>query len=288
MPKNLKIFTGSRVLALTGSTNNIRLDTTVGAAEADLTLDIMATGLEKLRDDARFRAIFFDGVTPADAIAALESFRNLYFDPIFTSSFTEAGGLSSVYRRDLQLQLFELQSQLTELDSRIAVILEVQQRSSNEGLASSNNARGGSQIQLESDALGQLVSLSTAASLAEYLQETLNQRLDFVSQQARINTRLAKMGSAEGNLKLDQNSLDANFYSAAFQKFQNLQANYEGLVAQAQASALAETPALYQVMTEVMGEKLLERRDFLFIALALALGGMLAIVTALLWRAKQQ
>ena len=27
---------------------------------------------------------------------------------------------------------------------------------------------------------------------------------------------------------------------------------------------LAETPALYQVMTEVMGEKLDERRDFLF------------------------
>ena len=67
----------------------------------------MTTGLEKLRDDARFRAIFFDGVTPADAIAALESFRNLYFDPIFTSSFSEVGGLSGVYRRDLQLQLVE-------------------------------------------------------------------------------------------------------------------------------------------------------------------------------------
>ena len=268
---------------MTSTTNDIKLDSTVGAAEADLTLDIMAGGLSQLRDDSRFRAIFFEGVTPADAIAALESFRNLYFDPIFTSSFTEAGGLSSVYRRDLQLQLVELQSQLTELDSRIAVILEVQQRSSNEGLASSNNARGSSQIQLESDALGQLVSLSTAASLAEYLQETLNQRLDFVSERARINTRLAKMGSGDAGLQLDTDSLDANFYSAAFQKFQNLQSHYEGLVAQAQASALAETPALYQVMTEVMGERLLERRDFLFIALALALGGMLAILAALLW-----
>ena len=67
-------------------------------------------------------------------------------------------------------------------------------------------------------------------------------------------TRLAKMGSGDAGLQLDTNSLDANFYSAAFQKFQNLQANYEGLVAQAQASALAETPALYQVITEVMGK----------------------------------
>ena len=230
---------------------------------------------------------FFEGITAADAIKDLEIFRDLYFDPIFTSSFTEVGGLSSVYRRDLRLKLVELQSQLTELDSRIEVILDVQQRSSKEGLASSGNTPGGSQIQLESDALGQLVSLSKAASLAEYLQQTLNQRLDIVSEQARINTRLAKMGSGDTSLKLDTNSLDANFYSAAFQKFQNLQANYEGLVAQAQASALAETPALYQVMTEVMGEKLLERRDFLFIALALTLGVMLAVISALVWRTKE-
>ncbi|WP_435219119.1 hypothetical protein [Luminiphilus sp. nBUS_07] len=285
-----KIFMDTGVLALSSSSNNVRLDTTVGAAEADSSLSAMAEGLEQLRNDARFRAISFEGTTPADAARDLKLFRELYFDPIFTSSFTEAGGLSSVYRRDLQLQVIELQSQLTELDSRIAVILEVQQRSSNKGLASSNNARGDSQIQLESDALGQLVSLSTAASLAEYLQETLNQRLDFVSEQAVISTRLAKMGSVDANLKLDTNSLDANFYSAAFQKFQNLQANYEGLVSQAQASALAETPALYQVMTEVMGEKLLQRRDFLFIALALALGGIVAVISALIWptRGSQQ
>jgi hypothetical protein len=280
------IFIGSGVLALPSGTNDVRLDTTVGAAEADRALDVMAGGLERLRSDARFRAISFEGTTPADAITELGGFRNLYFDPIFTSSFSEVGGLSGVYRRDLRLKLVELQSKLTELDSRIEVILDVQQRSSKEGLASSGNTPGGSQIQLESDALGQLVSLSKAASLAEYLQQTLNQRLDIVSEQASINTRLAKMGSGDASLKLDTNSLDANFYSAAFQKFQNLQANYEGLVAQAQASALAETPALYQVMTEVMGEKLLERRDFLFIALALALGGMIAVISALLWPSK--
>ena len=83
----------------------------------------------------------------------------------------------------------------------------------------------------------------------------------------------------------DTGSLDANFYSAAFQRFSALQDDYVGLVQQAQASALAETPALYQVMTEIMGQKLLERRDFLFIALALALGGMVAVISALLWPA---
>ena len=248
----------------------------------------MEKGLTHLRDDARFRAIAFQGKTAADATEDLKLFRKLFFDPIFTSSFSEEGGLSSVYRRDLQLQLVELNSQLTELDSRIEVILEVQQRSSKEGLVSSGNTPGGSQIQLESDALGQLVSLSKAASLAEYLQQTLNQRLEIVSTQASINTRLSKMGSSESAMNLNgADSLDANFYSAAFQRFSSLQDDYVGLVEQAQARALAETPALYQVMTEVMGEKLLERRDFLFIALALALGGMVAVISALLWPAQR-
>ncbi|MDB2616550.1 hypothetical protein N9Z13_06585 [Luminiphilus sp.] len=284
-----KIFLGSGVLALSTSYSEINLSTTVGAAEADSSLNVMEKGLSILRDDARFKAIAFQGKTPADAVQDLKNFRKLFFDPIFTSSFSEEGGLSSVYRRDLQLQLVELKSQLTELDSRIEVILEVQQRSSKEGLVSSGNTPGGSQIQLESDALGQLVSLSKAASLAEYLQQTLNQRLEIVSTQASINTRLSKMGSSESSMDLrDTGSLDANFYSTAFQRFTALQNDYVGLVEQAQASALAETPALYQVMTEVMGEKLLERRDFLFIALALALGGMVAVVSALLWPAKGQ
>ena len=83
-------------------------------------------------------------------------------------------------------------------------------------------------------------------------------------------------------------TLDANFYVAALDRFSRIQASYTGLLAQAQATALAETPSLYQVSTEIIGAKLLERRDFLFIALALALGGMLAIVTALLWPTKPQ
>ena len=83
-----KIFVDAGVLAPTGSTNDVRLKTTVGAAEADRALDIMTEGLETLRDDARFRAISFEGMAPADSTKDLEVFQSLYFDPIFTSRFT--------------------------------------------------------------------------------------------------------------------------------------------------------------------------------------------------------
>ena len=52
--------------------------------------------------------------------------------------------------------------------------------------------------------------------------------------------------------------------------------------------ALNETPSLYQAMSEVTGSAgLIEKRDALFIALALALGGMLAIIAALVWPQRQ-
>ena len=109
------------------------------------------------------------------------------------------GGLSSVYRRDLRLQLDELDAQMAELNSRISVIQELQQRSSNTQAASNGNSSIRGQIQLEGDALGQVVNLSRAASLAEYLQETLDERLKLVSAKAAIVTRLAKMEIESGS-----------------------------------------------------------------------------------------
>ena len=283
------IFLDTGILSLPRQSGAISLQTTLGAAEADQALAIIKTGLETIMDDARFRSLSYNGKTPGGALADVDLFRNLYFDPIFTASFAEVGGLSSVYRRDLRLQLDELDAQMAELNSRISVIQELQQRSSNTQAASNGNSSIRGQIQLEGDALGQVVNLSRAASLAEYLQETLDERLKLVSAKAAIVTRLAKMEIESGSSSTgNQGLLDANFYTAAITKFANIQTNYSGLLDQAQASARAETPSLYRVTTEVMGEKLLERRDFLFIALALALGGMVAVISALLWPAKQR
>jgi hypothetical protein len=282
------IFLNTGVLALPLSSDSINLYTTVGAFEADQALDIIATGLNLLKDDSRFRSIIFDGETPASTLAEVELFRNLYFDPIFTESFTEVSGLSSVYRRDLGLQLREYDAQLAELNSRITVIQEIQQTTSAQKISSGRGSSGGSDVQLGAGALVSLVNLSKAASLAEYLQETLDKRLTIVNDQSVIATRMAKMG-LDGNSSdsIEGATLDANFYVAALARFSRIQDNYSGLLAQAQATALAETPSLYQVSTEIIGAKLLERRDFLFIALALALGGMVAVISALLWPAKQ-
>jgi hypothetical protein len=268
------IFLNTGVLALPLNTDSINLYTTVGAFEADQSLDIIATGLNLLKDDSRFRSIISDGETPASTLAEVELFRNLYFDPIFTESFTEVSGLSSVYRRDLRLQLKEYDVQLAELNSRINVIQEIQQNTSSQSITSGRGSSGGSDVQLGAGALGSLVNLSKAASLAEYLQETLDKRLEIVSQQSVVATRMAKMGlDGDGSNGVEGAILDANFYVAALARFSRIQDTYSELLAQAQATALAETPSLYQVSTEIIGAKLLERRDFFVYCSGAGAGG---------------
>ena len=110
------IFLDTGILSLPRQSGAISLQTTLGAAEADQALTIIKTGLETIKDDARFRSLSYNGKTPGGALADVDLFRNLYFDPIFTASFAEVGGLSNVYRRDLRLQLNELDAQMAELN----------------------------------------------------------------------------------------------------------------------------------------------------------------------------
>ena len=283
-----QIFLDSGILGTSTVSSNLGLTTTVGVAEADLALEVISLGTDRLRNDTRFRAIQVDGQTAADLAQKIVQFRRLYFDPIFASSFTEEGGLSGVYRRDLLLELTELAAAREELDSRITVIKDLQKGSSNAQAESQSFNSSGSQMQLESGALEQLVSLSRTASLSEYLQQSLDQRYEIVQEEAKIGTRLAKMGETSKDGSSIYKALDANFYGRAGEKMKAITWGYLDLLEAAQASALSETPALYQVMTPVQGQKLLERRDFLFIALALALGGIVAVISALLWPAKQQ
>ena len=64
--------------------------------------------------------------------------------------------------------------------------------------------------------------------------------------------------------------------------------SYSELLSTAQTMLKNATPSYYAVITQPDTDgKLIDKRDFLFLALALALGGMLAIIAALVWPQKQ-
>ncbi len=95
----------------------------------------------------------------------------------------------------MELEIEQLDTELTELTARIETIKELQRNDRGTSDASGQNA-GGSQMQIQGDALGQLVSLSQQASLSEYLQDSFNTRLERVNAKAELESQLKKMGGA--------------------------------------------------------------------------------------------
>lgn len=180
----------------------------------------------------------------------------------------------------MELLLAERDAELVELNDRITVITELQQKTMRLDSSPADYSRNSSQVQIESDVLDQLVSLSRTAGLAEYLQESFNLRTALVQNIAAIKTRLQKM-SGSGSL------LTRTFIEAVSIRYSAITDRYRALLFAAQQTAQSETHALYAVMSQFKGEKLVRRRDFLLIALAQALGGMLAVIGALLWPVRE-
>ena len=280
--KRFQIFLDTGIASLAIDNGDPDITTTVGVIEIDARLHAITEGTDILLNDGRFKSLrTADGVSPADLAARINDFRNIYFEPVYSSSFAADDSLALVYRRDMALQIEQLDIELNELTARIETIKQLQRNDRSSGDAS-DRGMSGSQMQIQGDALGQLVSLSQQASLSEYLQESFNTRLERVNTKSELQSQLKKMvGSAQtGSESL---ALSDGFIMASQARYATIQTNYKALLSAAQTTAEQEIPALYRVTSAVTSnEKLLEKRDLLFIALALSLGGMLAVIIALL------
>ena len=277
-----RIFLNAGIASLPTVETDVDITTTVGALEAELQLTSIKKGIRILKEDARFRALEANGVSPGDLERKITDFQRIYFDPIYSGTFSEEIGLSAIYRRDLVLELAELDASLEELNERIVAITELQRTNTGSSTGRNEFNSGSSQVQIEGDALNQLVTLSRTASLAEYLQASFDERIELIQRKATINTRLQKMGDGDGD-----GPLSDEFVLVAAERFTSIKKLYGALLLDAQKTARAEAPSLYEVGTEIQGNRLLQRRDFLFIALALAIGGMIAVITAFLAPARR-
>ena len=274
--QQFRIFANPEIPGIATVAQRVNLSTVDGALEAELQLAAMRSGVAELKSDARFRGLTVEGISPADLEGMIDNFQRIYFDAIFSNSFMAGGDLTSIYRRDLEFTLAEHHSTLADLNDRITVITDLQQETlrADSGLGEKEGYLD--QVQLEGDALSQLVSLSRTASLADYLQQSFNQRIALVKDIASIDSGLAKMDADSDS------ALPDGFSESANNRYSELALTYTRLLKSADEAARTETPVLYAGVSDFSSEKLLERRDFLFIALALALGGMLSVIGALL------
>jgi len=104
-----------------------------------------------------------------------------------------------------------------------------------------------------------------------------------VGKRGALETKLKRIDDSSFN----QITISEKFLQSAVARYKDVISSYAALMEAARASLIAETPSYFSPITQPdTSGKLFERRDLLFITLALALGGMLAVIAALIWPAK--
>ena len=271
--------------ALSGGLSRFELDitTTEGFLAADNQLDQVSNGLRQLASDGRLAGLITEsGVTPSDMIGYLTDFRSIYFDPLYVQAFSQEAGLSTIYRRDIQLQLDEISKDIEELTLRLTDIREF--KAGSMAPAASSRDMGSSNAQYDGSALNEVVALAERAALSDYLTETLNARGALVAKRGVLETKLTRIDDST----LNEISVSEEFLRSAVARYKDVISSYAALMEAARASLIAETPSYFSPISQPFAAEppLLAKRDKLFIALALALGGMLAVIAALIWPQK--
>ena len=255
------------------------LTSTVGFLAAENQLKLVEKGAEVLAQDGRLAGLTdSSGFTAYDLLGYLTDFRTIYFDPLYLNAFAQRSALSDLYFRDTQLEIDELSDEIEELNIRLSNIQTFQQG----GSGKSGATKEGGSAQFDSSGLNAVVSLAEKAALSGYLEQTLNLRSALSTERSVLKKRLRRISNAtQGGANA---AISEEFIQVAVDRYEEVMSSYGALIELARDMLIKQTPSYFSPITEpdTLG-KWLELRDFLFIALALALGGMLAIIAALVW-----
>ena len=117
--------------------------------------------------------------------------------------------------------------------------------------------------------------------LSSYLEKTLDARRELTAERAALQTKLRRITNAAS---FEDSAISEDFLQLSITRYNDVIRAYGELINAARQQLIAETPSYFSPMTQPSTSgRLLEKRDLLFIALALALGGMLAVIAALIW-----
>lgn len=265
------------IATLRWTSDNFDVRSAIGLQEADIQLTNLKRGVELLAADHRLRGVkSSSGSTAADLKGYVDEYRSIFFDPLALYAFNRDETLTRLYVQDLRFEIQEIDLEITELNSRLAEIKDYRGGEN----AGAGDGGGASTLQMDSGGLSTLVSLAEQAALADYLQDSLNGRFELIQRRATLSTRLDRITADTVSGQVSESFIDT-----AVMRYETITSTYADILAKAQSVLQANTPSFYTVTTQpsIQSAPLIGKRDLLFVALALALGGMLAIIAALVW-----
>jgi hypothetical protein len=249
------------------------LVTTSDILSARISLNRINSGLNILGADNRLKAIVSDGgFNSSDLQSQLQNFQELYFRAIFSGLFLEPDFAARAFKAEIGLKITELNSNIEELNRTLVDLKSFRAPTfSNQSPNVTNDA-----IQFGDSSLNQVVELANQASLTEYLRKVLDSRRDLIEKKSSLRLELdrAEIEMMDGN--------NDKFISSASQHFSILKNEYVSLLQSVRKIRRQAYGDFYQPLgaPDVVGSRI-PPKSALVLLLSLMLGGMLAIMIAL-------
>lgn len=254
------------------------LDESSEILSAERVLGQIRAGLELIEKDNRLLHLTTStGNTGSDLLHMLAEYESLYFFPVYRHLFDRGEAVIRSYTTELELEIQELDLQIDNLN---ATLSDLQRFRTDSGPAEDQAAGEYPVVQLDESLLDQLMGLASAADLAGYLRQTLDQRRELVAERAKLVTRLDRIGldRVAGSLAEPERMRER-----ARAGLSRLAAEYRDLSNSARGKLRLEQGRLYEPLGQPeIGAALLPGQALLTLSAAASLGLLFALTAILL------
>ncbi|OKY73754.1 MAG: hypothetical protein BM485_16995 [Desulfobulbaceae bacterium DB1] len=270
-----RVFVDTRLSKAAVNTTANPFTSTADILLARHALVLMRDGLDILAKDNRFKSIVNEsGLGSSDLQSELDRFSQIYFSTIFSSMFAHPDLVAASFLVETQLQIDEISRNIEEIDRGIADLRNFQPQATGRQMSAGANET----VQFGDNSLRQVIDLANQASLADYMRELLAARRDLVAKRAGLLKEISR-----NQVKSDISD-NKDFLKQASAMYSILVEGYDSFLTVAHEVARQKTGDFYRPMgIPYVNGSILPLKGFLILALAVILGGMSAMLMALVW-----
>jgi hypothetical protein len=252
----------------------LSLTSTLGIIEARNTVVNILGSLATIETDNRLQSLTgASGVTPTDLRLQISSLNDIYLNGVLSENIASGDVVARVYLKDIALEIDKLSEEIVGIDQAIESMQAILSRSGGEAEQMTQPSAG--RVQLSGDAIEDIAALVNRSALAEYLTELYERKAEMISKRAELKLQIRKVEGGVG--------FGPELIAGAEADLNRLVKSYAGLLTRAREMNQRNAGELHQALgAPITTGSLLPPRAPLILALAIVLGGFIAILLALL------
>lgn len=202
----------------------------------------MRRGLNAIQSDNRLNSVQESkGYTADDIQQQLQTYSNIYFNRLFSSVLDNGSVAARLYVKSQQLRIAQLNELIKGLDDAFEKLRDDKVRIDQPSNTEPQSGVQQPMVQMDANALDQIINLAERASNGEYLRGLLSKRQILVEEITDINRQIALIEPAS-----EIQTSDSAFVEQSYQALVSIASSYNELLISARSIAQDRSGVLFQ------------------------------------------